>query len=80
VRFNPSKRLLAIVIGCILLAPVLRYLLIANAGHHGMFAAHVLPLTHFDALMLGVLFAWMRARDIAIPACWCAWSGCSPPP
>ncbi len=51
VRFNPSKRLLAIVIGCMLLAPVLRYFLIAKAGQHGMFAAHVLLFTHFDALM-----------------------------
>ena len=67
VRFNPSKRLLAIVIGCILLAPVLRYLFVANAGQHGMFAAHVLLFTHLDALMLGVLLAWLRARDIAIP-------------
>lgn len=67
VRFNPSKRLLAIVIGCILLAPVLRYLFFAKAGQHGMFAAHVLLFTQLDALMLGVLLAWMRERDIALP-------------
>lgn len=67
VRFNPSKRLLAIVIGCILLAPLLRYLFIAKAGQHGVFAAQVLLFTHLDALMLGVLLAWMRARDVPVP-------------
>lgn len=67
VRFNQGKRLLAIVIGCILLAPIVRYVLIARSGQHGMFAAHVLLFTHLDALMLGVLLAWMHAREIAIP-------------
>jgi peptidoglycan/LPS O-acetylase OafA/YrhL len=67
VRFNPSKRLLAIVIGCILLAPVLRYFFIAKAGQYGVFAANVLLFTHLDALMLGVLLAWMRARDVTVP-------------
>lgn len=67
VRFNPPRRLLAIVIGCMLLAPVLRYLCIAKAGPQGMFVAQVLPFTHLDTLMLGVLLAWMHARDLAIP-------------
>jgi peptidoglycan/LPS O-acetylase OafA/YrhL len=31
-----------------------------------MFAAHVLLFTHLDSLMLGVLIAWMRARDVTI--------------
>jgi peptidoglycan/LPS O-acetylase OafA/YrhL len=52
VRFNPSRRLPAIVIGCMLLAPGLRYFFIARAGQHGVFAAHVLLFTHLDGLML----------------------------
>jgi peptidoglycan/LPS O-acetylase OafA/YrhL len=67
VRFNPSKRLLVLVVGCLLLAPVLRYFFIGEAGRDGIFAAQVLLFTHLDALMLGVLFAWMRARDFVIP-------------
>jgi peptidoglycan/LPS O-acetylase OafA/YrhL len=67
VRFNRPKRLLAIVIGCMLLAPVLRYFFFARAGQQGMFAAQVLLFTHLDGLMLGVLFAWMRTHDVAIP-------------
>jgi peptidoglycan/LPS O-acetylase OafA/YrhL len=68
VRFNPPRRLLMVVIGCMVLAPVLRYAFIALAGQpHGLFAAHVLLFTHLDTLMLGVLFARMRAHGIAIP-------------
>lgn len=67
VRFNPWRRLLAIVLGFVAVAAVLRYFLIATAGQHGLFAAMVLPFTHFDAPMLGVLLAWLRARNIAIP-------------
>lgn len=67
VRFNPWKRMLAIVIGFLLLAAVLRYVLIANAGRHGFFAANVLPFTHFDGPMFGVLLAWLRARNVVIP-------------
>jgi peptidoglycan/LPS O-acetylase OafA/YrhL len=67
VRFNPSKRLLALVVGCLLLAPVLRYVFIAQAGRDGIFPAQVLLFTHLDSLMLGVVLAWMRARKLAVP-------------
>ena len=67
VRFTPPKRLPAIVIGCMLLAPVVRCLCLALAGRQGLFVALVLPFTHLDTLMLGVLLAWMRAHDVAMP-------------
>lgn len=67
VRFTRSRGMLAIVIGCMLLAPVLRYLLVAHYGKPGGFAAHVLLFTHLDSLMLGVLLALLAARNIAIP-------------
>ena len=67
VRFNSAKAFLGIVIGCIVLAPVLRFLFLSNAGWDAMLPIRVLLSTNLDSLMLGVLVACARRRLLAIP-------------
>lgn len=66
IRFVTPRRLLSLLVGCILLAPLLRlgmYLSISN----GVFVSHFLPFTRMDTLMLGVLTAWMQRRGFVAP-------------
>lgn len=75
VRFNRPRRLLAIVIACICLAPLLRYPFLATSQRDVFLTTLVLLPTRLDSLMLGVLAAWLHWRGIAIPkrAVWSVW-------
>jgi peptidoglycan/LPS O-acetylase OafA/YrhL len=75
IRFITAQRLLTLIIGCIVLAPVLRlviYLSIDNGITYlsiskGIFVSHFLPFTRMDTLMLGVLTAWLHRRGFVAP-------------
>ncbi|HEY0140367.1 MAG TPA: acyltransferase [Thermoanaerobaculia bacterium] len=75
VRFNRPRRLLAIVIACICLAPLLRYAFLVTSNRDAFFPIQVLLPTRLDSLMLGVLAALLHWRGIAIPksAVWSLW-------
>jgi len=67
VRFTSPKQMLRLVVACICLAPILRGLLLLSHENRG-FAALVLFPTNLDALMIGVLVAWILARGTVSPS------------
>ena len=75
VRFNRPRRLIVIVICCICLAPVLRYVFLATSPGDASFPILVLLPTRLDSLMLGVLAALLHLRRITISrsVLWLVW-------
>jgi len=69
------RRLLPLLVGCILLAPVSRLVLYLSIGNSisifavskGIFVSHFLPFTRMDTLLIGVVTAWLHRRDFVAP-------------
>ena len=78
VRFNRPGRLIVIVIACIGLAPLLRYLFLLVAGRDAFMSILVLLPTRLDPLMLGVAAAWLSFKGVTVhrAAAWTAWIVC----
>jgi peptidoglycan/LPS O-acetylase OafA/YrhL len=66
VRHVDARRLGWVIVGCMVAAPILRFVLFLTLDN-GYFASHVLFFTRMDTLMVGVFIAWLQRRGATIP-------------
>jgi peptidoglycan/LPS O-acetylase OafA/YrhL len=67
IRFVRREWLGRVVLICIALAPLLRWVLFLTLGRQSYFASHVLLFTRMDTLLIGVYAAWLQERGVVIP-------------